>query len=149
MVKTHVHHIWWLNVVGCCYTPWTIYRWFSQLDTSMFNGFSSSLCEKLPEAISHEIPCNPITNPIEPPFSYGFPMVFLWVSYGFPMVFLWFSYGFPMVGCCYNQPPVVLISIWLLADRSPTSRRATGLLSSSRMVLRQVARVIQFLGHKN
>ena len=33
----------------------------------------------------------------KPPFSYGFPMVFLWFSYGFPMVFLWFSYGFPMV----------------------------------------------------
>ena len=29
-------------------------------------------------------------NPIKPPFSYGFPMVFLWFSYGFPMVFLWF-----------------------------------------------------------
>ena len=28
-------------------------------------------------------------NPIKPPFSYGFPMVFLWLSYGFPMVFLW------------------------------------------------------------
>ena len=32
------------------------------------------------------------------PFSYGFPMVFLWVflwfSYGFP-IFLWFSHGFP------------------------------------------------------
>ena len=25
-------------------------------------------------------------NPIKPPFSYGFPMVFLWFSYGFPMV---------------------------------------------------------------
>ena len=34
---------------------------------------------------------------MKPPFSYGFPMVFLWFSYGFPMVFLWFSYGFPMV----------------------------------------------------
>ena len=31
------------------------------------------------------------------PFSYGFPMVFLWFSYGFLMVFLWFSCGFPMV----------------------------------------------------
>ena len=41
------------------------------------------------------------------PFSYGFPMVFLWFSYGFPIktsIFLWvfplklpFSYGFPMV----------------------------------------------------
>ena len=39
----------------------------------------------------------PRLNPIKPPFSYGFPMVFLWFSYGFPMVFLWFSYGFPMV----------------------------------------------------
>ena len=36
------------------------------------------------------------TRPGKPPFSYGFPMVFLWFSYGFPMVFLWFSYGFPM-----------------------------------------------------
>ena len=35
-------------------------------------------------------------NPIQPPFSYGFPMVFLWFSYRFP-VFLWFSHGFPMV----------------------------------------------------
>ena len=26
---------------------------------------------------------------VSPPFSYGFPMVFLWFSYGFPMVFLW------------------------------------------------------------
>ena len=25
-------------------------------------------------------------NPIKPPFSYGFPMVFLWFSYGFPMI---------------------------------------------------------------
>ena len=25
---------------------------------------------------------------MKPPFSYGFPMVFLWFSYGFPMVFL-------------------------------------------------------------
>ena len=33
----------------------------------------------------------------KPPFSYGFPMVFLWFSSGFPMVFLWFSYGFPLV----------------------------------------------------
>jgi len=24
--------------------------------------------------------------PLKPPFSYGFPMVFLWFSYGFPMV---------------------------------------------------------------
>ena len=32
----------------------------------------------------------------KPPFSYGFPMVFLWFSYGFP-IFPWFSYGFPMV----------------------------------------------------
>ena len=40
----------------------------------------------LPEGIytnkSHSIPL----NPIKPPFSYGFPMVFLWFSYGFPMV---------------------------------------------------------------
>ena len=36
-------------------------------------------------------------NPIQPPFSYGFPMVFPWFSYGFPMVFPWFSHGFPMV----------------------------------------------------
>ena len=28
---------------------------------------------------------------VKSPFSYGFPMVFLWCSYGFPMVFLWFS----------------------------------------------------------
>ena len=42
------------------------------------------------------VPKTPL-NPIKPPFSYGFPMVFLWFSYGFPMVFLWFSYGFPMV----------------------------------------------------
>ena len=28
----------------------------------------------------------PHKNPIKSPFSYGFPMVFLWVSYGFPMV---------------------------------------------------------------
>ena len=26
-------------------------------------------------------------NPIKSPFSYGFPLVFLWFSYGFPMVF--------------------------------------------------------------
>ena len=25
----------------------------------------------------------PNLNPIQPPFSYGFPMVFLWFSYGF------------------------------------------------------------------
>ena len=36
-------------------------------------------------------------NPIQPPLSYRFPMVFLSFSYGFPIVFLWFSYGFPMV----------------------------------------------------
>ena len=35
-------------------------------------------------------PINIPLNPIKPPFSYGFPMVFLWFSYGFPMVFLWF-----------------------------------------------------------
>ena len=34
---------------------------------------------------------------VKNPFSYGFPLVFLWFSHGFPMVFLWFSYGFPMV----------------------------------------------------
>ena len=50
---------------------------------------SSSLCKRLPEG--------------KPPFSYGFPMVFLWFSmvfYGFPMVFYGFPmvfYGFPMV----------------------------------------------------
>ena len=27
-------------------------------------------------------------NPIKSPFSYGFPMVFLWFSYGFPMISL-------------------------------------------------------------
>ena len=35
----------------------------------------------------------------KPPFSYGFPMVFLWFSYGFPMVFPFkppFSYGKPL-----------------------------------------------------
>ena len=36
----------------------------------------------------------PMVFLLKPPFSYGFPMVFLWFSYGFPMVFLWFSYGF-------------------------------------------------------
>ena len=49
-------------------------------------GFSSSLCKRLPEGIH--------------PFSYGFPMVFLWFSYGFPIIFPLkppFSYGFPMV----------------------------------------------------
>ena len=30
------------------------------------------------------IPLNPMENPIKPPFSYGFPMVFLWFSYGKP-----------------------------------------------------------------
>ena len=29
---------------------------------------------------------NPMENPIQPPFSYGFPMVFQWFSNGFPMV---------------------------------------------------------------
>ena len=28
---------------------------------------------------------NSMKNPIKPPFSYGFPMVFLWFSYGFPI----------------------------------------------------------------
>ena len=35
----------------------------------------------------------PIVNPIKPPFSNGFPMVFQWFPYGFPMVFqrqIWF-----------------------------------------------------------
>ena len=41
---------------------------------------------------------------MKPPFSYGFPMVFLWFSYGFPMVFLWFSYGFPMVFLWFSSP---------------------------------------------
>ena len=36
-------------------------------------------------------------NPIKPPFSYGFPMVFLWF-YHFPMVFLWFTNDLPMIG---------------------------------------------------
>ena len=31
----------------------------------------------------------------KPPFSFGFPMAFLWFSYVF-LGFLWFSYGFPM-----------------------------------------------------
>ena len=39
-------------------------------DWAMFNSYVS-----LPEG--------------KPPFSYGFPMVFLWFSYGFPMVFPW------------------------------------------------------------
>ena len=49
---------------------------------------------------------NPMENPTKPPFSYGFPMVFLWFSYGFPMVFLWFSYGFVLLGCylCDDHP---------------------------------------------
>ena len=43
------------------------------------------------------------------PFSYGFPMVFLWFSYGFPMVFLWFSYGFPIfLWFSYGFPMVFL-----------------------------------------
>ena len=29
----------------------------------------------------------------EPPFSYGFPMVFLWFTYGLPMVFLCLAKG--------------------------------------------------------
>ena len=40
----------------------------------------------------------PWLNPIKPPFSYGFPMVFLWFSYGFPMVFLhvsWLNHHLP------------------------------------------------------
>jgi hypothetical protein len=31
------------------------------------------------------------------PFSYDFPMMFLWCSYDVPMIFLWFSYDFPMI----------------------------------------------------
>ena len=41
---------------------------------SMGGSFHSYV--KLPEGISQIIP-------IKPPFSYGFPMVFLWFSYGF------------------------------------------------------------------
>ena len=37
------------------------------------------------------------TRPGKPPFSYGFPMVFLWFSYGFPMVFQ----GYPMTSPSY------------------------------------------------
>ena len=36
-----------------------------------FHGYFPYLCQSLPEGISHEIP----SNPIKPPFSYGFPMV--------------------------------------------------------------------------
>ena len=57
---------------------------------------SSSLCGCLPEG--------------KPPFSYGFPMVFLWCSYGVPMVFLWFSYGFRMVFLLFSYGfPMVFV----------------------------------------
>ena len=41
------------------------------VDLSMKNGGSIHSYVKLPEG--------------KPPFSYGFPMVFLWFSYGFPI----------------------------------------------------------------
>ena len=52
------------------------------------------------------------TRPGKPPFSYGFPMVFLWFSYGFPMVFLWFSYGFPMVFLWFSYG-FPMVFLWL------------------------------------
>ena len=60
------------------YPTWMIYHrksWF----TDCFNDDFPWLCQRLPEGTfkhhekSHE----------QPPFSYGFPMVFLWSSYGF------------------------------------------------------------------
>ena len=36
--------------------------------------------------VGHYQRVNPIPNPIKTPFSYGFPMLSLWVSYGFPFV---------------------------------------------------------------
>ena len=61
---------------------------------------------KLPFFITIQPPFSygfPMVFPLKPPFSYGFPMVFPLkppFSYGFPMVFPLkppFSYGFPMV----------------------------------------------------
>ena len=49
------------------------------------------------------------------PFSYGFPMVFLWFSCGFPVVFLWFQarhVGAPPM----EQSPMIDISwaaVWI------------------------------------
>ena len=57
----------------------TLYEWTFFFGTSPINRpFSSQPCL----ITRGYIP----SNPIQPPFSYGFPMVFLWFSYGFPMV---------------------------------------------------------------
>ena len=40
----------------------------------------------------------------KPPFSYGFPMVFLWFSYGFPMLFPWFAISQGTLRVCCHSP---------------------------------------------
>ena len=67
----------------------TEWRFLARKITCFYGPFSSKPCLMTPEGK------NPIHNPMKPPSSYGFPMVFLWFSYGFLMVFLWFSYGVP------------------------------------------------------
>ena len=37
--------------------------------------------------VSHYQTVSSHSYPIQPPFSYGFPMLFLWFSYDFPLVF--------------------------------------------------------------
>ena len=79
----------------------------STISMAIFNSYVSS-----PEGKSHN------KSHEKPPFSYGFPMVFLWFSYGFPMVFLWFSYGFPMLN---HQPSPGAV----LDERRQHSHRAS------------------------
>ena len=50
------------------------------------------------------------------PFSYDFPMMFLWCSYDVPMIFLWFSYDCPIfrwgIPPAYDQMPIVPWDPW-------------------------------------
>ena len=51
----------------------------------------------------------PWVSNVFPWFSNGFPMVFTWFSHGFPMVFQWFSHVFPMGSQCF---PMVFHGWW-------------------------------------
>ena len=58
--------------------------------------------------VSHYQRVNPIHNPIQPPFSYGFPMVFHGFhgfSHGFPVVLSWFSHGFQRLSASQAGAP--------------------------------------------
>ena len=57
--------------------------------STIFNGkihyFDWAIFNRYVTNYQRVYPINIPLNPIKPPFSYGFPMVFLWFSYGFPM----------------------------------------------------------------